>query len=73
MNVDRPAIEESRWDDTLAALASVKSGKLIDGDRVSEWLQSWGTDEEISPPAPKPPAPKTRSETPGRRVRAASG
>lgn len=57
MNGGRLVIEDSRWDDTLAALASVRAGNLIDDDHVSEWLQSWGTDEELAPPDPQAPRP----------------
>ena len=49
--IARQMMEDSRWDDTLAALNSVKSGKLINESSVTEWLQSWGADEELSPPS----------------------
>ncbi len=46
----RQAMEDSRWEDTLQALDSVKSGKSINGTEVEEWLQSWGSkDEKASP------------------------
>ncbi len=48
--IARQMMEDSRWDDTLAALNSVKSGKLIDESSVTEWLQSWGSSKESSPP-----------------------
>ncbi|MCB1616863.1 MAG: ribbon-helix-helix protein, CopG family [Pseudomonadales bacterium] len=47
----RQMMEDSRWNDTLAALDSAKSGKLIDESQVTEWLKSWGTDKELSPPS----------------------
>lgn len=49
--IARQMMEDSRWDDTMAALESAKSGKLIDESQVTEWLQSWGTDKELSPPS----------------------
>ena len=49
----RQMMEDSRWEDTLAALGSVKEGKLVDEANVTEWLQSWGTDKELSPPQKK--------------------
>ncbi len=49
--IARQMMEDSRWDDTLAALNSVKSGKLINESSVTEWLQSWGTDKELFPPS----------------------
>jgi predicted transcriptional regulator len=49
--IARQMMEDSRWDDTMAALESAKAGKLIDESQVTEWLQSWGTDKELSPPS----------------------
>lgn len=48
--IARQMMEDSRWEDTLTALASVKQGKLVGEANVTEWLQSWGTDKELSPP-----------------------
>ena len=48
--VQRQSMEDSRWEDTLLALNSIRAGKTIDGDKVASWLESWGTDEELSPP-----------------------
>ena len=49
--ITRQMMEDSRWNDTLAALNSVKSGTLINESSVTEWLQSWGSDKELSPPS----------------------
>ena len=49
--IARQAMEDSRWDDTLAALGSVRSGRLVDESSVTQWLHSWGTDKELSPPS----------------------
>jgi len=49
--VARQAMEDSRWEDTLKALESMKEGKLIDGSEVVSWLRTWGTDSESSPPS----------------------
>ena len=49
--VARQAMEDSRWDDTLKALESMKEGKLIDASEVISWLKTWGTDSESSPPS----------------------
>ena len=48
--VARQAMEDSRWEDTLKALASIKEGKVIDESEVVSWLKTWGTDSETSPP-----------------------
>ena len=47
----RRAMEEARWADTLEALDSVKSGRLVEEKEVSAWLQSWGSKKPKSPPA----------------------
>ena len=46
----RKSLEDERWGETLEAIDSVKSGKLIDEKAVNDWLESWGTDSEIKPP-----------------------
>lgn len=43
-------LEEKRWQDTLQALKSAREGKVVDGDKVHEWLESWGTNNELDPP-----------------------
>ena len=48
--VARQAMEDSRWEDTLKALDSVKKGKVINESEVISWLKTWGTDSESSPP-----------------------
>ena len=48
--IQRQAMEHLRWNDTVVALKSVKEGKLVDGDEVHNWLDSWGTDNEQMPP-----------------------
>ncbi len=46
----RQFMEDSRWEDTLKALSSVKEGRLVDEGEVTQWLQSWGSDNELTPP-----------------------
>ena len=46
----RKSLDESRWSDTLVALDSVKSNDLIEEKNVAEWLDSWGTENELKPP-----------------------
>jgi len=48
--IARQVMEDSRWEDTLKVLASIKEGKLIDESEVTSWIKSWGTDSESSPP-----------------------
>lgn len=46
----RQSLEDSRWQDTLEALQSIKAGKFIDEEDVNAWLNSWGTNDRKSPP-----------------------
>ncbi len=48
--IARQSIEDSRWQDTLAALESIKAGKSIDEEDVNAWLNSWGTENRKSSP-----------------------
>ncbi len=48
--IQRQAMENSRWNDTIEALHSVKSGNLINSNEVHDWLDSWGTENEKMPP-----------------------
>lgn len=48
--IQRQVMESSRWNDTVEALNSVKSGKLINASEVHDWLDTWGTDNEKMPP-----------------------
>ena len=49
--VARQSMEDARWADTLKALESVKSGKIVDEDDVTQWLKSWGSKGEKAPPS----------------------
>lgn len=42
--------DEKRWHETLEALASVRAGRVVDGDEVMEWIASWGRKAEKKPP-----------------------
>lgn len=42
--------EQRRWHETLAAMESVAQGKIVSADKVHDWLGSWGSPEELSPP-----------------------
>jgi len=48
--VARQSMEDAHWEDTLKALESVKAGKLVGEDDVTQWLKSWGTKGEKTPP-----------------------
>jgi len=48
--IENRAIEDKRWAETLLALESVKSGEVIEEKEVMDWLKSWGSNNEKSPP-----------------------
>jgi len=48
--VARQSMEESRWTDTLEALQSVQSGKLVSEQATTDWVNSWGSESESKPP-----------------------
>lgn len=50
--IARQSLEDSRWQDTLQALESIKAGKSIGEEDVNAWLNSWGTNLRKSPPKP---------------------
>lgn len=48
--LQRQASDEDRWQETLAALESVKRGNVFNETSVTEWLESWGSENEKQPP-----------------------
>ena len=46
----KSTLEEKRWSETLEALDSVRSGRLIDEQKINNWLESWGTANELKSP-----------------------
>lgn len=52
--------EDASWDkviytlqvrrDIEAGMEDIEAGRVVDGDKVMEWLESWGTDRELEPP-----------------------
>lgn len=43
-------LENKRWEDTLEALEDIRMGKVVDGDKVHAWLESWGTNNKLEAP-----------------------
>ena len=50
--LERNTNEQQRWQQTVEALQSASDGKLVGSKKVNEWLQSWGTENELPPPKP---------------------
>jgi len=37
-------LENQRWQDTLEGLEDIHAGRMVDGNKVNAWLESWGTE-----------------------------
>ena len=48
--IGRQELEQTRWKETLQAMESVAQGKVVSGEAVHTWLQSWGGPDELQPP-----------------------
>lgn len=48
--VARQELEQLRWKETLSAMESVAQGKVVSGESVHAWLESWGESGEMTPP-----------------------
>ncbi len=48
--LEREKLLQSRWEETAEAMESVAAGRMISGDAVHQWLQSWGSIDELMPP-----------------------
>ncbi len=46
----RQSLNEKKWNETLEALESVKSNRVIEEQDINKWLDSWGKDNEQKPP-----------------------
>ena len=42
--------KQCRNQETLASWEDYTAGRVIEGDKISTWLDSWGTDDEKAPP-----------------------
>lgn len=49
--VARHQMERARMDETLAAIDAVARGEVVSGQAVHAWLDSWGSEDELPPPA----------------------
>lgn len=48
--LQKEGLENKRWQDTLKALDSLNSGKVVEGATVHSWLESWRSDTELEKP-----------------------
>jgi len=42
--------KSKEWQQTLEAMESAAQGKVVAAKEVHEWLNSWGTDNELEAP-----------------------
>ena len=49
--LDEDERKARRLEETREALADVEAGRLIEGDAMMVWLESWGGDNECEPPS----------------------
>ncbi len=47
---ERDNQDQRMYRETLEGLADVEAGRVIDGDQVLAWIESWGSDSELPPP-----------------------
>ena len=48
--IEKQQCEQERWRQTLDAMESATRGNVVDGEKVHEWLESWGTENEQEAP-----------------------
>ena len=48
--VEREEKKEQMLRGTLEGIESLEQDNPVDGDEVLQWLDSWGTEDELSPP-----------------------
>lgn len=48
--IEKQQLEQIRWQQTLDAMESAAQGKVVDAEDVHNWLNSWGTDNELDAP-----------------------
>jgi predicted transcriptional regulator len=47
---ERETQDQQMYRQTLEGLADVEAGRVIDGDQVMAWIESWGSDKPVPPP-----------------------
>ena len=48
--LERNSLDEQRWTETIEAIDSVKYSNVIKAGAVDDWLDSWGSENELKPP-----------------------
>ena len=50
--VEREEQRQQMLRETQEGLDDIETGRVVDGEAVMAWLESWGTDRELEPPKP---------------------
>ena len=45
--------ESQKWIETLEGFDDIKNGRIVDGEEVLAWIESWGTENELDMPKVK--------------------
>ena len=48
--IAKQSVEQQKWLETLEAIDSISKGDVVDGERIHDWLNSWGTNDELELP-----------------------
>lgn len=48
--IEKQQREQQRWQQTLEAMESAALGKVVDSGEVHNWLNSWGSENELDAP-----------------------
>lgn len=51
--LDREQLKRQRWSETEEALQAIETGDVCDAEEVHQWMDSWFTDNEQTPPNAK--------------------
>ncbi len=49
--VEKEKERVSKREQTINAVKDVDEGRTVEGEKVMEWLSSWGSSEELEPPS----------------------
>ncbi len=48
--IDQDKIIALRQEQTIEALEDIEAGRVVDGEKVMNWLSSWGSEDEQEQP-----------------------
>ena len=42
--------KQQMLEETIEAIADIEASRIVSGEEVMQWLETWGSDKEIDPP-----------------------